>query len=148
MSGSRNSSEASLSSTCSDQVSPRSRENATAARLGSPGVSEPWKPSSRRPSGSTRTAPHRPYRRVAEGGEHAALAGHPARRHRPAIPDLADGLLEVRYGIGRPIYIRWWKWFISNPWYLIPGLFVIEAVLCYNFVGDGVRDAADPFSHR
>ena len=74
-----------------------------------------------------------------------------ARRHRPAIPDLTDGqrkLLEVRYGIGRPIYIRWWKWFISNPWYLIPGLFVIVAVLCYNFVGDGVRDAADSFSHR
>ncbi len=30
------------------------------------------------------------------------------------IPDLTDGqrkLLEFRYGIGRPIYIRWWKWF-------------------------------------
>ena len=27
-------------------------------------------------------------------------------------------------------------------------MFVIVAVLCYNFVGDGVRDAADPFSHR
>ena len=25
---------------------------------------------------------------------------------------------------------------------------VIVAVLCYNFVGDGVRDAADPFGHR
>ena len=36
---------------------------------------------------------------------------------------------------------------VNNPWYLIPGLFVIVAVLCYNF-GDGVRDAADPFSHR
>ena len=28
------------------------------------------------------------------------------------------------------------------------GLFVIVAVLCYNFVGDGVRDADDRFSHR
>ena len=30
------------------------------------------------------------------------------------IPDLTDGqrkLLEFRYGIGRPIYVRWWKWF-------------------------------------
>ena len=30
------------------------------------------------------------------------------------IPELTDGqrkLLEFRYGIGRPIYIRWWKWF-------------------------------------
>ena len=37
---------------------------------------------------------------------------------------------------------------VNNPWYLIPGLFVIVAVLCFNFVGDGLRDAADPFSHR
>ena len=37
---------------------------------------------------------------------------------------------------------------VNNPWYLIPGLFVIVTVLCYNFVGDGLRDAADPFSHR
>ena len=28
------------------------------------------------------------------------------------------------------------------------GPFVIVAVLCYNLVGDGVRDAADPFGHR
>ena len=88
-------------------------------------------------------------------GEHAALGtgrvpGAPAvidQRFRTS-PTGKRKLLEVRYGIGRPIYIRWWKWFISNPWYLIPGLFVIVAVLCYNFVGDGVRDAADPFSHR
>lgn len=35
---------------------------------------------------------------------------------------------------------------IKNPWLMIPGLFVIVAVLCFNFVGDGIRDAADPFS--
>lgn len=32
------------------------------------------------------------------------------------------------------------------PWLLIPGIFVILAVLAFNFVGDGMRDAADPYS--
>jgi peptide/nickel transport system permease protein len=37
---------------------------------------------------------------------------------------------------------------VNNIWYLIPALFVIVAVLAFNFVGDGVRDAADPFSRQ
>ena len=32
------------------------------------------------------------------------------------------------------------------PWLLTPALFVVAAVLLYNFVGDGVRDAADPYA--
>ena len=32
-----------------------------------------------------------------------------------------------------------------HPWLLIPGLFVVVVVLCFNFVGDGLRDAADPY---
>ena len=32
-----------------------------------------------------------------------------------------------------------------HPWMMIPGLMVIVTVLCYNFVGDGLRDAADPY---
>lgn len=32
-----------------------------------------------------------------------------------------------------------------NPWLLIPGLFVIIVVLAFNFLGDGLRDAADPY---
>lgn len=32
------------------------------------------------------------------------------------------------------------------PWLLIPAAFVIVTVLCFNFVGDGLRDAADPYS--
>jgi peptide/nickel transport system permease protein len=32
------------------------------------------------------------------------------------------------------------------PWLMIPGAFVIVAVLAFNFVGDGLRDAADPYS--
>ncbi len=34
----------------------------------------------------------------------------------------------------------------QQPWRLIPALFVIGAVLLFNFVGDGLRDAADPYS--
>ncbi len=33
------------------------------------------------------------------------------------------------------------------PWLLIPGLGVIISVLAFNLVGDGLRDAADPYSH-
>lgn len=32
------------------------------------------------------------------------------------------------------------------PWLLITGLFVVVAVLAFNFMGDGLRDAADPFA--
>ena len=31
------------------------------------------------------------------------------------------------------------------PWLLIPGVMVIVTVLAFNFVGDGLRDAADPY---
>jgi peptide/nickel transport system permease protein len=33
----------------------------------------------------------------------------------------------------------------NNPWKLIPVLFVIVTVLAFNFLGDGLRDAADPY---
>ncbi len=33
-----------------------------------------------------------------------------------------------------------------NSWKLIPCLFIIVTVLMFNFVGDGLRDAADPYS--
>ncbi len=32
------------------------------------------------------------------------------------------------------------------PWLLIPGAFVIFAALAFNFLGDGLRDAADPYT--
>lgn len=32
------------------------------------------------------------------------------------------------------------------PWLLLPGLFVVIAVLAFNVLGDGMRDAADPYS--
>ncbi|MEM7535434.1 MAG: ABC transporter permease [Chloroflexota bacterium] len=33
----------------------------------------------------------------------------------------------------------------QSPWLLIPAAFVIVTVLCFNFIGDGLRDAADPY---
>ncbi len=33
------------------------------------------------------------------------------------------------------------------PWLLLPGLAVILSVLAFNLVGDGLRDAADPYGH-
>lgn len=34
----------------------------------------------------------------------------------------------------------------TKVWLLIPGVFVVIAILAFNFVGDGLRDAADPYS--
>jgi peptide/nickel transport system permease protein len=33
----------------------------------------------------------------------------------------------------------------QRPWQLIPGAFVVLAVLMFSFIGDGLRDAADPY---
>lgn len=35
---------------------------------------------------------------------------------------------------------------IKKPWLMLPGLFVIISVLSFNFLGDGIRDAIDPFA--
>lgn len=35
---------------------------------------------------------------------------------------------------------------LLRPWLMIPGFFVVIAVLAFNFLGDGIRDAADPYS--
>jgi peptide/nickel transport system permease protein len=34
----------------------------------------------------------------------------------------------------------------TAPWLLLPGLLVVVAVLALNFLGDGLRDAADPYA--
>ena len=36
----------------------------------------------------------------------------------------------------------------AYPWMLIPALFVIATVMAFMFVGDGLRDAADPYRQR
>lgn len=37
---------------------------------------------------------------------------------------------------------------LNRPWLLTPGLFVILAVLAFNFLGDAIRDAVDPYSRK
>jgi peptide/nickel transport system permease protein len=36
--------------------------------------------------------------------------------------------------------------FLSQQWMMIPIFFVMITIIAYNFLGDGLRDAADPFS--
>lgn len=35
---------------------------------------------------------------------------------------------------------------VLYPWLLLPGAFVAVAILAFNFLGDGLRDAADPYT--
>jgi len=35
---------------------------------------------------------------------------------------------------------------IQHPWLMLPGVAVIIAVLLFSFLGDGIRDAMDPYS--
>jgi peptide/nickel transport system permease protein len=35
---------------------------------------------------------------------------------------------------------------VLSPWVLVPGFAVVISVLAFNFVGDGLRDAADPYA--
>ena len=73
-----------------------------------------------------------------------------------AIPYMILGETALSFiGIGlRPPVVSWGvmlqqaqnvRTISLHPWLLIPGLFVVIVVLCFNFLGDGVRDAADPY---
>lgn len=33
-----------------------------------------------------------------------------------------------------------------QPWLMIPGIFIVVSVLAFNFMGDALRDAFDPFA--
>ncbi len=55
---------------------------------------------------------------------------------RPPVTSLGVLLKEAQHVTTVALY----------PWLLIPVVFVIICVLAYNFVGDGLRDAVDPFS--
>jgi peptide/nickel transport system permease protein len=39
-----------------------------------------------------------------------------------------------------------WSALSSHPWLLIPGIFIVVAVLAFNFMGDALRDAVDPYT--
>ncbi len=75
-----------------------------------------------------------------------------------AIPTMILGETALSFlGLGiQPPSISWGvllqdsqdlKNIVVNPWMLIPTLFVIVTVMSFNFVGDGLRDAADPYKH-
>jgi peptide/nickel transport system permease protein len=34
-----------------------------------------------------------------------------------------------------------------SPWLLLPAVPVILVIIAFNFMGDGLRDAADPYGH-
>jgi peptide/nickel transport system permease protein len=74
-----------------------------------------------------------------------------------AIPGMILGETSLSFlGIGlRPPAVSWGVLLqeaqnvatvAKAPWLLWPGVFVVIAVLAFNFVGDGLRDAADPYS--
>ena len=73
-----------------------------------------------------------------------------------AVPYMILGETALSFlGIGlRPPVVSWGvllkegqniRTIVLHPWLLLPGLFVIITVLTFNFLGDGLRDAADPY---
>ena len=73
-----------------------------------------------------------------------------------SIPNMILGETSLSYlGLGLRAPIVSWGVLLEQaqnfsvvalyPWLMIPALFVIVAVLAFNFLGDGLRDAADPY---
>ena len=73
-----------------------------------------------------------------------------------AVPSMILGETALSFlGLGiRPPSVSWGtllqdaqklQVLAHQPWLLIPCIFVIVTVLMYNFLGDGLRDAADPY---
>ena len=74
-----------------------------------------------------------------------------------AIPQMIIAETALSFlGIGlRPPVVSWGvllresqnvRVLVTSPWLFLPGLAVIIAVLSLNFMGDGIRDAADPYN--
>ncbi len=73
-----------------------------------------------------------------------------------AVPYMILGETSLSFlGLGlRPPVVSWGvllkgaqnvRTIALHPWLLLPGLFVVVVVLAFNFLGDGLRDAADPY---
>ncbi len=73
-----------------------------------------------------------------------------------AIPGMILGETALSFlGLGlRPPVVSWgtllqasqnFRTVARYPWLMFPGIFVVTFVLCINFMGDGLRDAADPY---
>ena len=68
--------------------------------------------------------------------ERDAFGARPLQRRQP-VPGLFDRGAEAD---GQRIEVV-----AQLPWVLWPVAFVVVAVLMFNFLGDGLRDAADPY---
>jgi len=73
-----------------------------------------------------------------------------------SVPNMILGETALSFlGLGlRPPIVSWGvllneaqnvRAVVMNPWLLIPGFFIIVVILGFNFLGDGLRDAADPY---
>lgn len=74
-----------------------------------------------------------------------------------AVPGMILGETALSFlGIGlRPPVVSWGVLMFQaqnplvlelTPWQLLPGLFVVLTVMAFNLLGDGLRDAADPYN--
>jgi peptide/nickel transport system permease protein len=74
-----------------------------------------------------------------------------------AIPNMILGETALSFlGLGiRPPLTSWGlllnetqhvRVLLQQPWILTPAIFVVLTIIAFNFLGDGLRDAADPFS--
>jgi len=74
-----------------------------------------------------------------------------------AIPSMILGETALSFlGLGiRPPMTSWGlllneaqhvRVLLQQPWLLTPAIFVVATIISFNFLGDGLRDAADPFS--
>ena len=84
-----------------------------------------------------------------KGSNSAPLANSPT-----AVPSLGETALSF-LGLGLRDPITSWGVLLNNalniesvviyPWLMWPAIPVILVVLAFNFLGDGLRDAADPY---
>ena len=88
-----------------------------------------------------------------------AFASHIIVTLTLTVPGMILGETSLSFlGLGlRPPVVSWGvmlqecmnvKAVIDYPWLLSPVLMLVFAVLCFNFVGDGLRDAADPYASK
>jgi peptide/nickel transport system permease protein len=74
-----------------------------------------------------------------------------------AVPAMILGETALSFlGIGlRPPVVSWgvllqqaqnYQVIVMTPWLLLPGAFIVVTVIAFNLLGDGLRDAADPYS--
>jgi peptide/nickel transport system permease protein len=87
-----------------------------------------------------------------------AMTSHIIAATTLAVPEMILGETALSFlGLGlRPPVVSWGvllqdaqnlRSIALAPWLLAPGVAIIFVVLAFNFLGDGLRDAADPYGH-